>query len=101
MNGSRQGTGAPSSRAASGPSAPTPTWSPGPKARRSSRGFEDARELAHRLDRETLSRAIYFRVRNDKVDKTGKVKLRPGSRPYKIGLGRAHKVRAIKLLIAY
>ena len=46
------------------------------------------------------SRATYFRVRNDKVDKTGKVSLRHGSRLYKIGLGRAHKGRTIKLLIA-
>jgi transposase InsO family protein len=44
--------------------------------------------------------ATYFRVRNDKVDETGKVSLRHDSRLYKIGLGRAHKGRAIKLLIA-
>jgi transposase InsO family protein len=42
----------------------------------------------------------YFRVREDKVDKTGKVSLRYDSRLYKIGLGRAHKGRAVKLLIA-
>jgi transposase InsO family protein len=44
--------------------------------------------------------STYFRVRQDKVDKTGKVSLRHGSRLYKIGLGRAHKGRVIKLLIA-
>ena len=44
--------------------------------------------------------ATYFRVREDKVDKTGKVSLRYGSRLYKIGLGRAHKGRLIRLLIA-
>jgi transposase InsO family protein len=44
--------------------------------------------------------AIYFRVREDKVDKAGKVSLRYDSRLYKIGLGRAHKGRQIKLLIA-
>ena len=44
--------------------------------------------------------ATYFRVREDKVDKTGKVSLRYDSRLYKIGLGRAHKGRAVKLLIA-
>jgi hypothetical protein len=44
--------------------------------------------------------ATYFRVREDKVDKAGKVSLRYGSRLYKIGLGRAHKGRAIRLLIA-
>jgi transposase InsO family protein len=42
----------------------------------------------------------YFRVREDRVDKAGKVSLRYGSRLYKIGLGRAHKGRAIRLLIA-
>jgi transposase InsO family protein len=42
----------------------------------------------------------YFRVREDKVDKTGKVSLRYYSRLYKIGIGRAHKGRAVKLLIA-
>jgi transposase InsO family protein len=44
--------------------------------------------------------ATYFRVREDRVDKTGKVSLRYDSRLYKIGLGRAHKGRAVKLLIA-
>ena len=44
--------------------------------------------------------ATYFRVRQDKVDKTGKVSLRYDSRLYKIGIGRAHKGRAVKLLIA-
>jgi hypothetical protein len=39
-------------------------------------------------------------VREDRVDETGKVSLRYDSRLYKIGLGRAHKGRAIKLLIA-
>jgi transposase InsO family protein len=42
----------------------------------------------------------YFRVREDKVDQTGKVSLRYDSRLYKIGLGRAFKGRQIKLLIA-
>jgi transposase InsO family protein len=42
----------------------------------------------------------YFRVREDRVDKTGKVSLRYDSRLYKIGLGRAHKGREVKLLIA-
>lgn len=46
------------------------------------------------------SAATYFRVRHDKVDKTGKVTLRYDSRLYKIGIGRAHKGRTIKLLIA-
>jgi Integrase core domain len=44
--------------------------------------------------------ATYFRVRQDRVDETGKVSLRYGSRLYKIGLGRAYKGRDIKLLIA-
>jgi transposase InsO family protein len=42
----------------------------------------------------------HFRVRSDKVDKTGTVSLRYGSRLYKIGIGRAQKGRVIKLLIA-
>jgi transposase InsO family protein len=46
----------------------------------------------------TLS--TYFRVREDRVDDTGKVSLRYDSRLYKIGLGRAHKGRAVRLLIA-
>ena len=46
------------------------------------------------------SAATYFRVREDKVDETGKVSLRYVSRLYKIGLGRAYKGRPVKLLIA-
>jgi transposase InsO family protein len=42
----------------------------------------------------------YFRVREDRVDASGKVSLRYDSRLYKIGLGRAHKGCAVKLLIA-
>jgi len=42
----------------------------------------------------------YFRVREDRVDKAGKVSLRYDSRLYKIGLGRAHKGRVVRLLIA-
>lgn len=44
--------------------------------------------------------ATYFRVRQDRVDKTGKVSLRYDSRLYKIGIGRAHKGRRVRLLIA-
>lgn len=44
--------------------------------------------------------ATHFRVRQDRVDQTGKVSLRYESRLYKIGIGRAHKGRAVKLLIA-
>ena len=39
-------------------------------------------------------------MREDKVDKAGKVSLRYASRLYKIGIGRAHKGRVVKLLIA-
>jgi transposase InsO family protein len=42
----------------------------------------------------------YFRVREDRVDKCGKVSLRYESRLYKIGLGRAYKGRAVRLLTA-
>ena len=49
---------------------------------------------------EGASARIYFRVRQDRVDKAGKVSLRYDSKLYKIGLGRAHRGRTIKLLIA-
>lgn len=44
--------------------------------------------------------STYFRVREDKVDKAGKVSLRYDSRLYKIGIGRAYKGRSVRLLIA-
>ena len=44
--------------------------------------------------------ATHFRVRQDKVDSTGTVTLRHDSRLHHIGLGRAHKGRHVKLLIA-
>lgn len=46
------------------------------------------------------AKAAHFRVREDRVDATGKVSLRFHSKLYKIGLGRAHKGRPVKLLIA-
>ena len=46
------------------------------------------------------SSATHFRVRQDRVDKTGTVTLRFGSRLHHIGLGRANRGRAVKLLIA-
>jgi transposase InsO family protein len=42
----------------------------------------------------------HFRVRHDRVDKIGRVTLRYRSRLYHIAIGRAHKGRPIKLLIA-
>jgi len=42
----------------------------------------------------------HFRVRHDKVDAGGTVTLRHDSKLHHIGLGRAHKGRPIKLLIA-
>jgi transposase InsO family protein len=42
----------------------------------------------------------HFRVREDKVDTHGKVSLRYMSRLHHIGIGRAHKGRQVKLLIA-
>lgn len=42
----------------------------------------------------------HFRVRQDKVDQSGRVTLRYESRLHHIGIGRAHKGRPIKLLIA-
>jgi transposase InsO family protein len=46
------------------------------------------------------SSATHFRVRCDKVDKTGTVTLRYDSRLHHIGLGRAHKGRTVRLLVA-
>jgi hypothetical protein len=42
----------------------------------------------------------HFRIRHDKVDSVGKVSLRYDSKLHHIGLGRAHKGKAIKLLVA-
>lgn len=42
----------------------------------------------------------HFRIRQDKVDSVGKVSLRHDSKLHHIGLGRAHKGRLVKLLIA-
>lgn len=42
----------------------------------------------------------HFRVRHDKVDSQGTVTLRHDSKLHHIGIGRAHKGRAIKLLVA-
>ena len=42
----------------------------------------------------------HFRVRHDKVDAGGTVTLRHDSRLHHIGLGRAHKGKPIKLLVA-
>ena len=42
----------------------------------------------------------HFRVRHDKVDTAGTVTLRHGSKLHHIGLGRAHKGKPIKLLVA-
>ena len=42
----------------------------------------------------------HFRIRHDKVDAQGSVTLRYDSRLHHIGIGRAHKGRPIKLLVA-
>ena len=42
----------------------------------------------------------HFRIRHDRVDGQGKVSLRFDSRLHHIGLGRAHKGKSIKLLVA-
>jgi transposase InsO family protein len=44
--------------------------------------------------------ATHFRVRKDRVDKTGRVTLRHRSRLHHIALGRAHKGRAVTILVA-
>ena len=46
------------------------------------------------------SAQTHFRVRQDQVDAQGKVSLRYMSRLHHIGLGTAHKGRAVKLLVA-
>ncbi len=43
---------------------------------------------------------LHFRVRKDRVDKTGRVMLRHRSRLHHICLGRAHKGRAVTILVA-
>ena len=43
---------------------------------------------------------IHFRVRHDRIDKTGSVTLRHNSRLHHIGIGRAHKHTPVTLLIA-
>ena len=43
---------------------------------------------------------IHFRVRHDRVDKTGSVTLRHNSRLHHIGIGRAHKHTPVTLLVA-
>lgn len=47
-----------------------------------------------------LSADRHYRVRKDRVDAQGKVSLRYMSKLHHIGLGRAHKGRQVKLLIA-
>jgi transposase InsO family protein len=58
-----------------------------------------ARIKAKPADRDARAPA-HFRVRQDRVDVYGKVSVRYMSKLHHIGLGRAHKGRTIKLLIA-
>jgi hypothetical protein len=44
--------------------------------------------------------ATHFRVRRDRIDKTGRVTLRYDSRLRHIGIGRAHIGRKVELLVA-
>jgi transposase InsO family protein len=48
----------------------------------------------------TGDRDTHFRVRHDKVDTAGAVTLRHDSKLHHIGIGRAHKGKPVKLLIA-
>lgn len=57
------------------------------------------RTKARPKDQDTPAQT-HFRVRQDTVDEHGKVTLRYESRLHHIGIGRAHKNRPIKLLIA-
>lgn len=57
-----------------------------------------ARVKARPVNRTSAS--THYRVRHDKIDQTGTVTLRYHNRLHHIGVGRAHKNRPIKLLIA-
>jgi len=57
-----------------------------------------ARLKARPLDAPELD--THFRIRHDKVDTAGTVTLRHDSKLHHIGLGRAHKGKPVKLLIA-
>ena len=46
------------------------------------------------------SNTTHFRVRHDRIDKTGTVTLRHNSRLHHIGIGRAHKHTPVTLLVA-
>ena len=43
---------------------------------------------------------VHFRVRHDRIDKTGSVTIRHNSRLHHIGIGRAHKHTPVTLLVA-
>jgi transposase InsO family protein len=49
---------------------------------------------------QTPTAQTHFRVRRDRVDKTGRVTLRHRSRLHHICVGRAHKGRAVTILVA-
>jgi transposase InsO family protein len=66
-------------------------------SRRTPREVFDAKVKAHPL---VSVPDTHFRVRHDKVDKTGCVTLRHESRLIHIGIGRAHKGERVLLLVA-
>jgi hypothetical protein len=43
---------------------------------------------------------VHYRVRRDRIDKTGKVTLRYRSKLIRIGVGRAHAGTRVRLLVA-
>ena len=49
---------------------------------------------------DTAAAPTHFRVRQDRVDKSGRVTLRHLSRLYHVGVGRAYHGRAVRLLVA-
>ena len=49
---------------------------------------------------ETAAVPTHFRVRRDRVDKSGRVTLRHLSRLYHVGVGRAYKGQAVRVLVA-
>lgn len=58
------------------------------------------RTVKARPTRDGVAADTHFRVREDKVDTNGTVALRYMSKFHHIGIGRAHKNRPIKLLVA-
>lgn len=67
------------------------------------RGRTPLQAYSARIKARPASREVsetHFRIRHDKVDSAGTVTLRHDSKLHHIGLGRTHKGKPIKLLVA-